>query len=1189
MPPLDILQGTHAADLASAATAVAGPASSAAPSCAATSLPSLTFGGPSPSSLAAAAAAAISLTQPQQLTALTSPPAQAEEGVPAVSASGSMLTPLGPVGPVLQPPRSRAGLPGGASGAAVRGRGVEAEAGPPPNLAHIFLLGGSVAAASGSQTSLGPPSLGVGPTQSDGLLVGGHTTEGTTDSASAGAVTGAGADAAAAAGGSRLGEERRVRCSTPDRPSNDGRSPNGLADWLDRHQAPLLSGASNDTSAALAVLRPGAALVQRSPADVQVRSFTMRQRSSQSLIPSDSIPARTTALSFTGAARPTSPAADPALEEATAEAPRRRGLPRRCASVACAGPEGAQAFSRAAILEPLPKSTELVVLSALGSAKTTANGAQPPSLQSTHEELMAQGLSMSAWGTLMKESAGRRPLRRQASGLLFAQKSLGFAAAAATDSLGKAPSMGGSSSVQIGAQDGAGGKAASGSIQLLSGELPAASSSSLCQQRLGSQGQTNSNCQTPLPRTVSPLSAPPINLPIKVTEGVCDRDARLSMDSNHALGGPSFLGASSPDASGPQSSAAAAVGTPRPPSAMHRLLNIALLATGGGGGDTSSGRLSNRSLPDMEGQLPSARTLSKTARRRASSIITGGADTAQLSGLGSEARAGSFSIPHMPCPKLMRALPPPPQPSGRAPELAPLPEPEPEPPAQPPTPTSLSGEVSAGNNCDALSLLPVPMAVGQPEATAVLCGSNEGGAVRATAPLGPRPPRIGAPSVASGEGLPSSGRSTLSAALRGALSPPAADGGCVLGAAMEAARGSSAATATANSVTIAAAVIGPRLSMSAMSNHIHTLDDVVLDLAPHAQRAAVSKKGQQPSSSLSIASDLSAAQQSSPATKAVMPRMAWHEVTLSAFAHPSLRRPAVLLVQTDVTARIYAERQLARVMEAEHELLENIFPAHVIEHMAVAAARAAEKAVEAEAGASTLAACLPHAKITAGQLPDLAALPAPHLPVGLQIRGDTFLHLATSHSAITIMFCDIQGFTAMCGVVKPVTVMAFLNDLYTRLDAQLDAFGVYKVETIGDCYMVAGGLMRVDEETGAKTVRSDDVDPDHASRTVQFAKALLKTAAEVRLPTTGEPVRLRVGIHSGPAMSGVVGTRMPRFCLFGDTINTASRMESTGAAGAIHVSQATRDLVPSEAWEPTGGVEAKGKGVLETYLLRLSA
>jgi hypothetical protein len=76
----------------------------------------------------------------------------------------------------------------------------------------------------------------------------------------------------------------------------------------------------------------------------------------------------------------------------------------------------------------------------------------------------------------------------------------------------------------------------------------------------------------------------------------------------------------------------------------------------------------------------------------------------------------------------------------------------------------------------------------------------------------------------------------------------------------------------------------------------------------------------------------------------------------------------------------------------------------------------------------------------------------------------------------------------MCNQVPPSIVMAFLNDLYTRLDAMLDVYGVYKVETIGDCYVAAGGLMKVDEETGAVTVRSDDVDPQHANRTVQFAK-----------------------------------------------------------------------------------------------------
>ncbi|KAG2435681.1 hypothetical protein HXX76_006881 [Chlamydomonas incerta] len=313
----------------------------------------------------------------------------------------------------------------------------------------------------------------------------------------------------------------------------------------------------------------------------------------------------------------------------------------------------------------------------------------------------------------------------------------------------------------------------------------------------------------------------------------------------------------------------------------------------------------------------------------------------------------------------------------------------------------------------------------------------------------------------------------------------------------------------------------------------------------------------------------------------------WYEVTVSAVPHPtSPGEFFIMVVQHDVSARMWAERQLARVVEAEHALLEAIFPAHVLEHIAVATM---ESAITAGGGAGAGAA--PTAPAATQQGPGTAVAgttdsAAAAVSGPLHITGDTFIHLATNHSMITVLFCDIQGFTGMCNSVRPGVVMAFLNDLFTRLDALLDAFGVYKVETIGDCYMVAGGLMKVDEETGAVTVRSDDVDPLHAYRTVQFAKALLQAASDVRLPTSGQPVKLRVGIHSGSAMSGVVGTRMPRFCLFGDTVNTASRMESTGEAGAIHVSKAVFDLVPGEAWEPTGGVQAKGKGQLETYLLR---
>ncbi|PNH06626.1 Soluble guanylate cyclase 88E [Tetrabaena socialis] len=336
----------------------------------------------------------------------------------------------------------------------------------------------------------------------------------------------------------------------------------------------------------------------------------------------------------------------------------------------------------------------------------------------------------------------------------------------------------------------------------------------------------------------------------------------------------------------------------------------------------------------------------------------------------------------------------------------------------------------------------------------------------------------------------------------------------------------------------------------------------------------------------------------------------WHEVALTPMMYPGTTppRPAVLIVQNDVSPRIWAEWQLARVVEAEHTLLENIFPHHVIEHIAVmssAAPAAADapfkvgavsKATDLQQRAAPLSGVRssaeaggPDGLACSGRLSSVGALGGADAQATSQlpaIRGETFLHLATSHTAITILFCDIQGFTPLCSQMQPVVVMSFLNDLFTRLDGLLDMYGIYKVETIGDCYVAAGGLMRVDEETGAVTVRSDDVDPQHANNTVQFAKALLRAASRVSLPTTGQPVRLRVGIHSGAAMSGVVGTRMPRFCLFGDTMNVASRMESTGEAGSIHVSQATRDLVPREAWESRGGMEVKGKGIMETYLLR---
>ncbi|GFR46779.1 hypothetical protein Agub_g8408 [Astrephomene gubernaculifera] len=193
-------------------------------------------------------------------------------------------------------------------------------------------------------------------------------------------------------------------------------------------------------------------------------------------------------------------------------------------------------------------------------------------------------------------------------------------------------------------------------------------------------------------------------------------------------------------------------------------------------------------------------------------------------------------------------------------------------------------------------------------------------------------------------------------------------------------------------------------------------------------------------------------------------------------------------------------------------------------------------------------------------------------------------YMARAHDEVTVLFADIVSFTTMCGQVAPHQVMALLNDLFTLFDALVERHKVYKVETVGDCYMVCGGLVEEDAE-GFRCVKQG-VDPLHAQKVLAFATDMLAAARTVQLPSSGLPVRLRVGLHSGPVMSGVVGRKMPRFCLFGDTVNVASRMESTGVPGAIHVSARTRDLLGplKQAFQPRGEVTVKGKGSMFTYL-----
>ncbi|ELT94874.1 hypothetical protein CAPTEDRAFT_158976 [Capitella teleta] len=199
----------------------------------------------------------------------------------------------------------------------------------------------------------------------------------------------------------------------------------------------------------------------------------------------------------------------------------------------------------------------------------------------------------------------------------------------------------------------------------------------------------------------------------------------------------------------------------------------------------------------------------------------------------------------------------------------------------------------------------------------------------------------------------------------------------------------------------------------------------------------------------------------------------------------------------------------------------------------------------------------------------LPPMVADALKMGHPVQPETF-------KSVTIYFSDIVEFTSLAARSSAAQVITILNDLYTLFDSTIMTFKVYKVETIGDAYMVVSG--------------APDRCKDHAVQIANMSLALLESVTHTfnieHYPD--KPLELRIGLHSGPCVAGVVGKTMPRYCLFGDTVNTASRMESSGAALKIHISQETKNLLAESGnfiTEERGLQDVKGKGQVRTFWL----
>ncbi len=185
-------------------------------------------------------------------------------------------------------------------------------------------------------------------------------------------------------------------------------------------------------------------------------------------------------------------------------------------------------------------------------------------------------------------------------------------------------------------------------------------------------------------------------------------------------------------------------------------------------------------------------------------------------------------------------------------------------------------------------------------------------------------------------------------------------------------------------------------------------------------------------------------------------------------------------------------------------------------------------------------------------------------------RGDSTI--ADTFADVTVLFADIVGFTQLSARVSPTELVSLLNDIFSTFDNLAERHGLEKIKTIGDAYMVVGGLP-IPRKDHAEAIAEMALDMQDAI--INFSN------------TQNQHLSIRIGINTGPVVAGVIGIKKFIYDLWGDTVNTASRMESHGLPGSIHVTGATYEQLRQKYFfESRGAIEVKGKGRMTTYLLQ---